>query len=333
LETISCIFCHSGPDHAQGPTAKPVEDPVVVEENGYAARRCGACGLIYVSPRPSLEEVHDLYGHDDAQVSAGDHISNAYGKRMYARHHLGLIRPFARGGTMLEIGAGAGFFLDEARKRGFDPYAIELNPVQGAFIRDVLNIPWEGEGLAESSFGGLLFDVIYHSDVVSHFFDPFADFTAMNRKLNDGGLMVFETGNVPEVSPRFLRYQGRYQLPDHLFFYTTENLHALLAATGFEVLKVYRFPIVLQQVAHRAMEGMLRRLGKGARGAKQDRVAVAATRVDTLAAAVPRETTPSLAGRLVRRLNYLLRYRLDWLLPKTGRPQTVVVVARKIRPA
>src|SRR5580698_8371898 len=107
MNEIPCIFCS-------------IESRrVVIEENGYQGKQCPRCGLIYISPRPSLDDLVALYEQDSAHISAEDHVGAAFEKQLYARHHLKVIRSVAKSGDLLEIGAGAGYFLDEARKSGF----------------------------------------------------------------------------------------------------------------------------------------------------------------------------------------------------------------------
>ena len=174
MEEIACIFCNIW--NAQ----------VLIEENGYLGRKCANCGLIYISPRPRAEAVVELYENDNAQISADAHISLERRSRLYARHHLGILGKFAPQGSLLEIGAGAGYFLAEARKRGYEPYAIEFNSAQAEFMRTDLEIPCEQTPLGADSFGGKAFDVIYHCDVMSHFYDPVAEFRRMRAALRPG---------------------------------------------------------------------------------------------------------------------------------------------------
>src|SRR3990170_4015788 len=100
---------------------------------------------------------------------------------------------------MLEIGAGSGYFLYEARKKGFDVYANEYNPVLASFIQTKLGIPCASEVLHDGHFKGKKFDIIYHRDVLSHCFDPISDFRKLHGMLNPGGFMVFETGNGGDI--------------------------------------------------------------------------------------------------------------------------------------
>ena len=62
VETIGCILCGGAGNR------------VVIEENGYQGRRCDACGIIFVSPRPSREEVSAIYARDTAHVSSAHQL-------------------------------------------------------------------------------------------------------------------------------------------------------------------------------------------------------------------------------------------------------------------
>jgi 2-polyprenyl-3-methyl-5-hydroxy-6-metoxy-1,4-benzoquinol methylase len=318
VETISCIFCRLESRH------------VVIEENGYSARKCPQCNLIYVSPRPALLELEDLYGKDHAHISAGTHIYGAFRRRMIARYMLRIIRKFIQRGRLLEIGSGSGYFLDEARKQGFDVRGIELNGILRDFTQTELGISCENNPLDESLFGGLKFDIIYHRDVISHFYDPIAEFEKINDRLIDQGLVVFETGNLGDVEPKYYKLFSAFQLPDHLFFFSEENLKQLLERTGFTLLKAYRYSIVPQLRILGGLNSiidMIKPLNR-MRSSEEQRKSTAAA--SGLAHAHSRSINPKqLVKNVYNCIYYVLRYQVGHVAPKKGRPQTVVFVARK----
>lgn len=323
---LACIFCDI-----------KSEDTVIVE-NGYEGRQCPQCGLIYTSPRPSFDDIVDLYGHDLANISAQTHIAHSDIKRLYARHNLRLLRRFIRSGALLEIGAGAGDFVHEARKSGFQPNALEFNPIQADHIRTELDIPCEQSPLDNTVFDGKRFDLLYHCDVLSHFYEPIVEFQKMHEILNDKGYLVFETGNLGDVEKRFYRYIDRFQLPDHLFFFSEANLTSLLEENGFELVAIHRYSIVPQLLVMGTLRKIVRFLKRGK--AKSSASAGRATEHDKISGRgnAGRAGNRSLSYRqLTRKLEnrfvYFLRYYLGSLAPRRGRPQTVLVIARKTRAA
>lgn len=323
MNEIKCIFCETDSNH------------VVIEENGYTGKKCPQCGLIYISPRPSFDEIFDLYGHDDAHISAESHISADFSKRLYARHHLRLIRSFVKSGELLEIGAGAGYFLDEARKIGFNPHGLEFNPIQAKYIRNKLGIPCEESPLNTSIFQGKQFDVIYHCDVISHFFDPISDFEKINKIMKDDSFLIFETGNLGEVDQMYFKYFQRFQYPDHLFFFSTGNLVDLLEKTGFDFIKIYRYSILPQLKLIAALSGIKNSIQKHVfRSNEKEKHSSDGEGVDIKSVANSQSfNAKSFVKKSIKNtyqyFNYVLRYKIGRIALKAHRPQTVIVVAKK----
>ena len=325
MNEIKCIFCETESNH------------VVIEENGYKGKKCHQCGLIYISPRPSFDEIVDLYGHDDANISAKSHISADYSKRLYARHHLRIIHLVVKSGAILEIGAGAGYFLDEARKIGLDPYGLEFNPVQANFIRNKLNIPCEESPLSTSVFNGKKFDVVYHCDVISHLFDPISDFRKINELMKDDGFLIFETGNLGEVDQSYFKYFQQFQYPDHLFFFSTDNLIDLLEKTDFQLIKIYRYSILPQLLAINALSGVKNLIKKRVfKYDEKERHRSNESSVENLSSANSQSLkTKSIVKKslinMYQYFYYVLRYKIGRIAPKAHRPQTIIIVAKKRR--
>lgn len=323
MEEIKCIFCGSESNR------------IVIEENGFKGKKCSQCGLIYISPRPSLNEIIDLYGHDDANISAESHISAAFPKVLYAKHHLKIIRSVVKSGALLEIGPGAGYFLDEARKLGFEPHGLELNSAQANFIRNELSIPCEGSLLSTSVFEGKKFDIVYHCDVISHFFDPISEFRKINEILKDDSFLVFETGNFGEVDQSYFKYIQKFQYPDHLFFFSTDNLIDILEKTGFKLIKIYRYSILPQLVARKMLSGVKNLIKKHVLKSNEKEKYPSDGRGIGNPSGVNSQSCNSKSivkksiNNVYNYLNYVLRYKIGRIAPKVRRPQTVIVVAKK----
>ncbi len=222
----------------------------------------------------------------------------------------------------------------EARKKGFDVHGIELNPVQARFIRHTMGIPCEEKSLGICSFGRKKFDVVFHSDVVSHFHDPIAEFRKIYRKTRPGGLLIFETGNFGDVDERYYSAYTRFQLPDHLFFFGERNLVDLLRLSGFELVRIRRYSI-LTQLSIMKYILLLRRLLRPAKYLLVWTFSRIGGEMLRGHYPVGWAHRPRFGG--FRRVfafvcfyaTYLIRYPLGSILPKNGRPQTVIVTARK----
>jgi SAM-dependent methyltransferase len=246
---------------------------------------------------------------------------------LYAKHTLQIIKKFIRTGSLLEIGAGAGYFLDEARKEGFDVYGIELNNIQANFIRNKLGIPCEESPLDVSSFCEKKFDIIYHCDVISHFFDPIAEFKNIHDTLLDNGIVVFETGNVGDIKEKYYRIFASFHYPDHMFFFSENNLMELLRLTGFEFIRIYRYSILTQLLFNKILKRVMDSMKS------QGKIR------DIRKKGIPEVPSSNINGFNLKQLariafylfSYLIRYKIGYIMPKKGRPQTVIIIARKIK--
>jgi len=315
LEDATCALC--------GITSKDV----AIEQDGFQVRRCPTCGLLYVSPRPSAVSIHSRYGHDDAHISADAHIASEAATRASARHllaHVGRLLSKERGSTLLELGSGAGYLLDEARKLGYDVHGIEMNPAQASFMRTTLGIPCEEEPISEGSFGSKRFDVIIHVDVLSHLLDPVADFQMICSKLNDQGLLVFETGNFADVAFRHYKTIETFQLPDHLTFFGEKTLRELLRRTGFKLVDIRRFSLLPELI----VTNLARRLVRSVRSLRQARAVPVQEATGLLRARASDRGPSRVIRRLLARTFVWLRYGAGRFAPKSDRPQTLLVFAR-----
>ena len=318
MEPVRCIFC---PDAAS---------EAAIEENGYTGRRCLSCGLVFVSPRPSPEDVIALYEHDHAYVSAESLITSAasWSERHKAKRIIRFIRRYVRGGRLLELGPGGGAVLTAARTAGFDPVAVEPSPIQADFIRTRHGVRCV-TSLDELNDDEGTFDAVFHGDVLSHFSDPIGEFRRLHAILREGGLMVFETGNGADVEPRLLHHYQRFQYPDHLYFFGERTLGMLLDRSGFVRVATRRYSI-LPTLRLSELLSRLRDVAAG-RGNKQP----GRSGTDR-----PIESPLSARARAIKALSaatwtglYGLTYGVGAVAPKQGRPQTLLVAARKSAPS
>lgn len=310
MEEISCIFCEKS------------NTRVAITENEYTGLKCDDCELVYISPRPEADEVINVYTHEHATLYADAQLHFEEINSKQAASVLSEIRKHKREGSVLELGPGAGFFLQEARNLGYDVWAIELNPVEAQWI-DKLDIPCETEPLNENSFDGQQFDIVYHRDVLSHLSDPVGVFQEINRALKPGGLLVFETGNTGELSEKYYKYFTQFLYPDHLFFFGEKSIRLLLDRTGFKVIEFRRYAIILQLLLSKALWGLKDRLKDvNKKDQAQDGVV-------SVGSTGSRASFKRRLRSLYRLVSFLLIRIGTAVLPKKGRPLKLLVFATK----
>lgn len=316
MEQTGCVICGTG------------GNDVAITENGYSGRKCPDCKHIYISPRPSPDEIHEMY--DEYQEDRGvQGVSlDPWRQRFLCHHTLKIVQEWVPDGDLLEVGAGSGEFVSEASKAGFDTKATELDPSAAEFIRSNLGIDCEPSTLENVSFESGSFDAIYHRNVISHFHDPVSEFRKMNDLLRDNGIVVFETGNYAEIGKEYDKYINKYQYPDHLNLFSEKSVKKLLHKTGFECVEIRRYSkmvwllmlrvaLPLANLTTSALSG-----GAGSGQASGDGSSRNSTRA--------KSAIGTLLKGIWHTTQFISMYKLGRYLPKGGRPQNMIVVARKV---
>jgi SAM-dependent methyltransferase len=204
------------------------------EKDGHTIVRCRDCGLVQVSPRPSGQELERLY--DEAYFTS-DVFHDYVGERDLrtasgARAAQALAR-FVPGGTLLDVGCAAGFFLHAASKH-YDVTGVELSPFASDYARKELGLRVLTGDVETASLKGEQFDVVTMWNTIEHLREPLRALSSVAALTRAGSLLVVSTGDAN--GPLARRGLERWNLmapPHHLFFFTRRTIDELLARAGF----------------------------------------------------------------------------------------------------
>ena len=140
--------------------------------------------------------------------------------------------------SLLEIGCGNGFFLEEAQARGYaDVRGVEPGSqaiAQAApGIRERIVCDMMRPGLfAEASF-----DVVCLFQVFDHLPDPSGVLTEIHQVLKPGGLVLILNHNINALSARLLGERSPIIDLEHTYLYSPATLARLARDQGFSPLK------------------------------------------------------------------------------------------------
>lgn len=311
MERIDCPLCNLD------------NDTIAIRENDFNARQCSSCGMIYVSPRPKLAELLKYYAHTETSVNA--HIEASSSKSVHSKHTLSILRTFKENGSILELGAGGGYFLKEARKKGYEVFAIEPNQVKAKFISKMLRIPCETQPFSAYSFNRRSFDIIYHCDVLSHLYHPVDDLKLIHARLNHGGFLIFETGNTADVNPKYYRYFSEFGLPGHLHFFGKISLQQLMSIAGFEIIFFESYSKLAYLIFLKSMKRLVAMTPKQP-GFKSMPIGYHHTEDYALR---PPKFLPNIAKETGRFILFFLKYKLGKHIRNPVHPRTFIIVAQK----
>lgn len=218
----NCLICNSS-------LLKPLR--------GYESKylqKCKNCGFVFIYKIPTKEELDTYYA--TYAYSGDDYISEITIKRY--NELLDSFEPFRQTNKLLDIGCGRGYFLEVAKKRGWQVYGTEYS--QKA-IEICINKGFSmNQGkLNENNYSLEEFDIITSFEVIEHINNPLEEISIIKKLLRKEGLFYCTTPNFNSLSRYYLK--AEYNIicyPEHLSYYTKNTLKYLLNNNGFTLKKI-----------------------------------------------------------------------------------------------
>ncbi len=143
---------------------------------------------------------------------------------------------------VLDIGCGAGVYLESLRAQGWETWGIEPSPVQAHAVRQRLQLAPERvfAGRAEdAAFAAGTFDLVTMFHVLEHLHDPMAVLAKIRSWLREGGTLRLSVPNVESYESRlFGRLWFGLEIPRHLTHFSPATVRRALEMAGFEVERV-----------------------------------------------------------------------------------------------
>lgn len=318
MEEIDCPICKVRGEKTQ------------IKENGYTLKKCPNCGLMFISPRPTQEEIHEMY-ENYRENRRGESVPKPGERLIASGEMLNVINKYAKGCSLLDVGAGTGKFSLAAHNDGYVVRATELDKYAATYIREELGIPCKVEPLSDSLYNKRTFDVIHHRNVMSHLRWPVEDLKRMNRLLNDDGLLVYETGDLTDVNPRYYDMYDSFQFPDHLFFLGSESTNQAMNNAGFKMVEYRRYNIIPKMLLSQMIESIgspiADMLTSGTSPQQRSEETVESSSQSTYSIGDYAYQAAYAGYDLLREI---AKYKAGRVIPTNGRPQTVIVAAKKI---
>jgi len=133
------------------------------------------------------------------------------------------------GKRMLEIGAGAGEYLDLMQAQGVETRGIEAGAAGETHPRiDKYYLERGSSPLPDSPY-----DAFFCLNFLEHMPDPKGSLIAIHTSLKPNGIGLIEVPNFDMILEKKIFSEF---IRDHLFYFTTRTLTTLLEQSGFEVL-------------------------------------------------------------------------------------------------
>ena len=209
----------------------PGSDPALPGD--YALARCRACGTaVTLAPAPPQAHESGAYGGGAPRLSRRvAPILRAFDRRRLAQlADAGAITP----GRLLDVGAGRGRFVAQARAAGWYAHGIEPSRrgVEGA---RALGIELVQGGIDDAQVPAASLDAATLWHVLEHVEDPGAALERVASWLRPGGMLLVGVPNLASVQARLGGARWYHlDVPRHRTHFTVAGLEALLRANGLE---------------------------------------------------------------------------------------------------
>jgi SAM-dependent methyltransferase len=239
-----CPVCGS---HDQSQVAYPARiDEQKLDEFAFASRKfpeymhlrllkCPVCGVLYASPALAAEFLAGAY----QEASYDSHEEAEYAAASYARQFDSILGLIGDRGVALEIGAGNGAFLGHLREAGFRE-VIGVEPSrQAAAKADEVIRPLIRLGMFQASnFAPESISLISCFQTIEHLNDPRGLCSDAYKLLRPDGAIFLIGHDHRSWVTRVLGERSPIFDIEHLQLFSSDSLHFLLTACGFEDIRI-----------------------------------------------------------------------------------------------
>jgi SAM-dependent methyltransferase len=237
----ACDLC-GGSDFA---TLFEGSDQMHPVDGRYQVQQCRTCSLMFLNPQPTEDELAPHYPRETYYSlaerktrtdRAGELVAKAQGAmKLLVAPLRSLVRSTVTvvGGRLLDVGCGAGQYVQLARELGMDAYGVEP-------ALDRSDDPKIFAGtLADARHPDDFFDVVTVNHVLEHVASPARLLDQLKRVLKPGGTLVVATPLADSLAYRvFGRRWVQLDIPRHLYTFTTSTLRRYADKSGLHVTHV-----------------------------------------------------------------------------------------------
>ena len=196
----------------------------------YDVIKCSHCGQVRIEAKRGAKKT-GYYKEEDVQF----YIDKQEMFRSLFRKLLGFVHQFAPHGTLLDIGAGVGLLLDEARKMGYSVIGFEPSKASVVAAKKYFGIP-----LINAEFTVIEdVDIIVINHVLEHLKNPRAVIKLCAKTLGNTGTLVIGVPNFDSFMRRIKRGKWQSLVPSqHLWQFTLTTLDQLVIPHGLRRIAV-----------------------------------------------------------------------------------------------
>ena len=213
-----------------------------VSKESFSIVHSKSCGFHFTSPIPDESNIGSYY-KSESYVS---HSSSKNGliNRIYhwvrwysLKRKVALMNSLSKEKSILDIGAGTGHFLKQAKNSGWNVTGLEPDGDARSLAKSVNNIELL-EQQALYSLQSSSYNVITMWHVLEHVYHLKKDAERITNLLKPGGSLIVAVPNMNSYDAKFYKeYWAAYDLPIHLYHFTKSDIVNLFSQYNFELVE------------------------------------------------------------------------------------------------
>jgi 2-polyprenyl-3-methyl-5-hydroxy-6-metoxy-1,4-benzoquinol methylase len=202
--------------------------------------QCGHCGHIQLLPKPTPEEDKAFYDNnlqDKHREKKIEYEQLEFNQQADTHRHTDLIETLIpKTASILDIGAGYGFFVKECYRRGYEKVkGLEISDERRAIAQTYTPAEIMPFDVNEGADRIGRYDAITLFHVLEHASDPIPFLKQIGLLLKPSGLLICEVPNVEDLllgnSPA---YHDFYWIRAHLHYFNGKTLTMAFRQAGFQ---------------------------------------------------------------------------------------------------
>jgi 2-polyprenyl-3-methyl-5-hydroxy-6-metoxy-1,4-benzoquinol methylase len=236
--------------------------------------KCKNCGLVWVHPFPSLEDIrkfHTEYEQINSKISYNTESSLrnkikmsliaanfSYREKLKIKYSK-ILRLFfkvffncktiggrlimylqgANGNRLLDIGCGEGDFLTIIHDLGWQVVGVEQDSRAIKIAREKFGVNIINKDFYETELSKNNFDAVTADNVIEHVKDPIDFLKRAGELVKSGGKLIVATPNINSLGHLFFKKRWRHLFPPrHLFLFSADTLSRCFQEAGFTKIKI-----------------------------------------------------------------------------------------------
>jgi 2-polyprenyl-3-methyl-5-hydroxy-6-metoxy-1,4-benzoquinol methylase len=239
FEAVSCLLCGA---HDESPFIS-AEDDLTGRPGRFTFVRCNHCGLIYQSPRLTLDGIKPFYDEEylaHRRRTDWGWLSPLFAAAMNSldREKLRITGRYVRllkSSTVLDVGCGAGTFLERVR-RECGAHVVGVDFVDLSKQPALRKTEFHCGLFYDQAIGLARFDLITMWHFLEHDYDPLRSLEHARDALKPDGRLIIEVPRLDSLTFRLFgnRWPG-LQAPQHTALYDRHLLLETVSQAGLEV--------------------------------------------------------------------------------------------------